>query len=45
LKKQDDDDKISLFTAEEEIFAIERTVSRLTEMQSEQYWESSLDDR
>jgi len=38
---QTDDQDISLFTAAEEIFAIERTVSRLTEMQSEQYWEGS----
>lgn len=28
----------SIFTAEEEIFAFERTISRLTEMQSEMYW-------
>ena len=40
-KTQTDDQDISLFTAAEEIFAIERTVSRLTEMQSEQYWEGS----
>jgi len=41
---QDEDHNISLFTAEEEIFAIERTVSRLTEMQSEQYWQASEDE-
>lgn len=28
----------AIFTAEEEIFAFERTISRLTEMQTEQYW-------
>lgn len=36
---KEDDHQLSLFTASEEIFAIERTVSRLTEMQSKQYWE------
>ncbi|XP_019911959.1 lactation elevated protein 1 homolog B isoform X2 [Esox lucius] len=30
--------RLSLFTAEEEIFAFQRTVSRLTEMQTEMYW-------
>lgn len=30
----------SIFTAEEEIFAFERTVSRLSEMQTEQYWKT-----
>ncbi|XP_053446826.1 AFG1-like ATPase [Nycticebus coucang] len=29
---------LSLFTGEEEIFAFQRTISRLTEMQTEQYW-------
>lgn len=28
----------SIFTGEEELFAFERTVSRLTEMQTEEYW-------
>ncbi|XP_031656815.1 lactation elevated protein 1 homolog B isoform X2 [Oncorhynchus kisutch] len=31
-------DHLSLFTAEEEIFAFQRTISRLTEMQTEMYW-------
>uniref|UniRef100_A0A667X783 AFG1 like ATPase b n=1 Tax=Myripristis murdjan TaxID=586833 RepID=A0A667X783_9TELE len=31
-------ERLSLFTAEEEIFAFQRTVSRLTEMQTETYW-------
>ncbi|KAJ8009593.1 hypothetical protein DPEC_G00090480 [Dallia pectoralis] len=31
-------DHLSLFTAEEEIFAFQRTVSRLTEMQTKMYW-------
>ena len=30
----------SIFTAEEEIFAFDRTKSRLSEMQTEQYWSS-----
>ncbi|XP_038617093.1 LOW QUALITY PROTEIN: AFG1-like ATPase [Tachyglossus aculeatus] len=29
---------LSIFTGEEEIFAFQRTISRLTEMQNEQYW-------
>ncbi|XP_075270383.1 AFG1-like ATPase isoform X2 [Opisthocomus hoazin] len=29
---------LSMFTGEEEAFAFQRTVSRLTEMQTEQYW-------
>lgn len=29
---------LSMFTGEEEIFAFHRTISRLTEMQTEQYW-------
>ncbi|XP_034436700.1 lactation elevated protein 1 homolog B isoform X1 [Hippoglossus hippoglossus] len=31
-------ERLTLFTAEEEIFAFRRTVSRLTEMQTESYW-------
>ncbi|XP_047430447.1 lactation elevated protein 1 homolog B isoform X2 [Mugil cephalus] len=31
-------ERLSLFTAEEEIFAFQRTVSRLMEMQTEAYW-------
>ncbi|CAJ1078134.1 lactation elevated protein 1 homolog B-like [Xyrichtys novacula] len=31
-------ERLTLFTAEEEIFAFQRTVSRLTEMQTEAYW-------
>ncbi|XP_066533518.1 lactation elevated protein 1 homolog B [Hoplias malabaricus] len=30
--------RLTLFTAEEEVFAFQRTLSRLTEMQTEQYW-------
>ncbi|XP_015206624.2 lactation elevated protein 1 homolog B [Lepisosteus oculatus] len=30
--------ELSIFSGEEEIFAFQRTVSRLTEMQTEQYW-------
>ncbi|XP_018419243.1 PREDICTED: lactation elevated protein 1 [Nanorana parkeri] len=29
---------LSVFTGEEEVFALQRTLSRLTEMQTEQYW-------
>ncbi|XP_004468471.1 AFG1-like ATPase isoform X1 [Dasypus novemcinctus] len=35
---QDSMEGLSIFTGEEEIFAFQRTVSRLTEMQTEQYW-------
>ncbi|XP_072218348.1 lactation elevated protein 1 homolog B [Leuresthes tenuis] len=31
-------DRLTLFTAEEEIFAFQRTISRLREMQTESYW-------
>nr|XP_046228598.1 lactation elevated protein 1 homolog B isoform X2 [Scatophagus argus] len=31
-------ERLTLFTAEEEIFAFQRTVSRLVEMQTESYW-------
>lgn len=29
----------NVFTGDEEVFAFQRTVSRLTEMQSSEYWE------
>ena len=32
------DFQASIFTGQEEIFAFDRTVSRLTEMQGEEYW-------
>ncbi|XP_024898169.1 AFG1-like ATPase isoform X5 [Pteropus alecto] len=35
---QDSAERLSMFTGEEEIFAFQRTISRLTEMQTEQYW-------
>lgn len=35
---QDSAKGLSVFTGEEEIFAFQRTLSRLTEMQTEQYW-------
>jgi protein AFG1 len=38
--KMTTDSKLSIFTGEEEMFAFDRTVSRLTEMQSKDYWES-----
>ncbi|XP_016391445.1 lactation elevated protein 1 homolog B-like [Sinocyclocheilus rhinocerous] len=31
-------ERLTLFTADEEVFAFQRTISRLTEMQTEQYW-------
>lgn len=34
----------SLFTAEEEIFAFDRTKSRLSEMQTEQYWSTEVEE-
>jgi protein AFG1 len=33
--------KASIFTGEEELFAFERTVSRLLEMQTEEYWHAT----
>ncbi|CAH1959611.1 unnamed protein product [Acanthoscelides obtectus] len=38
LKIGDQDLSANIFTGDEEIFAFDRTVSRLTEMQSEDYW-------
>ncbi|XP_058691543.1 AFG1-like ATPase isoform X2 [Poecile atricapillus] len=35
---QDSAKGLSMFTGEEEVFAFQRTLSRLTEMQTEQYW-------
>ncbi|XP_031549994.1 AFG1-like ATPase [Actinia tenebrosa] len=41
LTSADDIDiNASIFTAEEEIFAFERTISRMMEMQKEEYWNS-----
>lgn len=34
-----EDHKANIFTGEEELFAFDRTVSRLSEMQTLQYWE------
>ncbi|KAM3871170.1 AFG1 like ATPase a [Diretmus argenteus] len=36
--KRDAASDLSIFSGEEEVFAFQRTVSRLTEMQTEQYW-------
>ncbi|XP_023369823.1 AFG1-like ATPase [Otolemur garnettii] len=38
LPVSEDSAGLSMFTGEEEIFAFQRTISRLTEMQTEQYW-------
>uniref|UniRef100_A0A672PBR3 Lactation elevated protein 1 homolog B-like n=1 Tax=Sinocyclocheilus grahami TaxID=75366 RepID=A0A672PBR3_SINGR len=35
---QEVSERLTLFTADEEVFAFQRTISRLTEMQTEQYW-------
>lgn len=35
---QETAERLTLFTAEEEIFAFQRTVSRIMEMQTEKYW-------
>ncbi|XP_066463569.1 AFG1-like ATPase isoform X3 [Eleutherodactylus coqui] len=35
---QDSSAGLSMFTGEEEVFAFQRTLSRLTEMQTDQYW-------
>jgi protein AFG1 len=34
-----EDASASIFTGDEEIFAFDRTVSRLSEMQTSEYWE------
>ncbi|XP_029900650.1 AFG1 like ATPase a [Myripristis murdjan] len=36
--KRDSASGLSIFSGEEEVFAFQRTVSRLTEMQTEEYW-------
>uniref|UniRef100_A0A3P8UYR0 AFG1 like ATPase a n=1 Tax=Cynoglossus semilaevis TaxID=244447 RepID=A0A3P8UYR0_CYNSE len=36
--KRDEASSLSIFSGEEEMFAFQRTVSRLTEMQTEEYW-------
>lgn len=38
IQANSDSSSASIFTGEEELFAFERTVSRLTEMQTEAYW-------
>lgn len=38
IQEKSDLSQASLFTGEEELFAFERTISRLTEMQAEEYW-------
>ncbi|XP_074030391.1 putative ATPase N2B isoform X2 [Leptinotarsa decemlineata] len=38
LKMGDQDLAANIFTGDEEIFAFQRTMSRLSEMQSEEYW-------
>lgn len=38
LFQQDEASSLSIFSGEEEMFAFQRTVSRLTEMQTEEYW-------
>ncbi|KAK5858030.1 hypothetical protein PBY51_011230 [Eleginops maclovinus] len=36
--KRDEASSLSIFSGDEEMFAFQRTVSRLTEMQTEEYW-------
>lgn len=36
--QEEEIDQASIFTGEEEVFAFERTMSRLREMQGEEYW-------
>lgn len=38
LMAQDGGSSLAIFTGEEEVFAFKRTLSRLTEMQTEEYW-------
>ena len=38
LEKSEDTKSINIFTGQEEIFASERTISRLSEMMTKQYW-------
>lgn len=38
MKLEDKDLTSNIFTGDEEIFAFDRTISRLSEMQSEDYW-------
>jgi len=40
IKSTSDGAKSSIFTGEEEQFAFDRTVSRLSEMQTTEYWDS-----
>lgn len=40
LKLNSEDAKASIFTGEEEQFAFDRTISRLSEMQRKEYWDS-----
>ena len=38
-KQLQNDTSASVFTGEEEMFAFDRTISRLYEMQKKEYWE------
>ncbi|KAK2716127.1 putative ATPase N2B isoform X2 [Artemia franciscana] len=40
LDLKNDENKFSIFSGEEEVFAFDRTLSRLTQMQTTEYWES-----
>lgn len=40
IKMNSEEAKTSIFTGEEELFAFDRTVSRLSEMQTKEYWDS-----
>uniref|UniRef100_T1J356 AAA+ ATPase domain-containing protein n=1 Tax=Strigamia maritima TaxID=126957 RepID=T1J356_STRMM len=44
IKSDSVDSKASIFTGEEEIFAFDRTLSRLSEMQTKEYWNNLEED-
>lgn len=44
-RQGDSNEKASLFTGEEELFAFERAVSRISDMRSALYWNQSVEHR
>jgi protein AFG1 len=45
IKQGDSNENASLFTGEEELFAFDRAISRITEMQSAAYWTHAAEHR